>query len=134
MPRARKPTIERVSVRLFSADIARLKRRAAEAGVTSWNDVARKVLHDALDAPRPAADPGSIYKFIIGAAGKVDATDEALTWSNMVAFAVANTEEEAREIVRLNTVAVGRDSRWLAVADVVILPCAPGTFIGQAWA
>jgi plasmid stability protein len=132
MPRARKSNITKVSMRFYDGDIKRLKRRAAEDGASTWHDVARRLLHAALDAPAAApANVGKVFKFII-ATDTPDADDPAISWSGMTAAAIAETEAEAREIVRKASAAVGRDARWLAVADVVILPCAAGTFITQA--
>lgn len=132
MPPAKPANITKVSLRLYDADIARVKRRAKEVGAMSWQDELRRIVHVAIDAPPPARG-GQVYKFFIGPQGKDDPEVPGLTWAGMGAAAIAETEDEAREIVRTASAAVGRDARWLAVADVVILPCAPGTFIMQAW-
>lgn len=128
---AKPANIKKVSIRLYDADIARVKRRAREAGATSWQDELRRVIHQSLDAPPARSGNEKIYKFMIGPGGKPDAENPDLTWVNMVAAAVAETEDGAREIIRQASVAVGRDARWLTVADVTILPCAAGTFITQ---
>jgi hypothetical protein len=58
-----------------------------------------------------------VYKFIVGSKFVELPSDPSLSVSNIVAVVLAETEEQARQIIRDD----GEDSRWLEVARVTVI-------------